>query len=254
MTEIFSEDGMVLKKKILQSVEAFPKGETIYGGERNTIKTFEFPDIKLNIKAFKKPNIFNKIAYRFFRKSKAQRSFEHAAFLLEKGIGTPKPLAYLQNDSGLFFGKSYYVCEHLEHDITYREIIHDPNFPNRNEILKQFTLFTHRLHENGIEFLDHSPGNTLIVISENNRYDFFLVDLNRMKFHEKMDHETRIKNFSKLTSDKNMVAVMSAEYAKLINGDYLQIFTEMWGLTEKFQQKYHRKRRLKKQFLFWRKK
>ena len=253
MTTVFSEEGELIKKEIIHSVDVFQKAKTIYGGERNTIKAFALPGIKLNIKAFKKPNIFNKIAYRFFRKSKAQRSFEHALFLLKNGIGTPKPLAYFQQDSDLFFGKSYYVCEHLDYDLTYREIIHDPNFPNRNEILKQFTLFTHILHENGIEFLDHSPGNTLIKIDGDNRYDFYLVDLNRMKFHKTMDYETRIKNFSKLTSDKNMVAVMSAEYAKLIGKEYDKIFADMWGLTEKFQHKYHRKRKLKKRFLFWRK-
>lgn len=255
MTTVFSKEGLPFENEILHFIKNFEsEGELLYGGERNTLKTLALPEIKLNVKAFRKPNVLNKIVYRFFRKSKAQRSFENAQFLLKNGIGTPKPFAYLQNDSGLFFGKSYYVCEHLDYDLTYREIIHDPNFPNRNEILKQFTLFTHTLHETGIEFLDHSPGNTLINIDENkNRYDFYLVDLNRMKFHKTMDYETRIKNFSKLTSDKNMVAVMSSEYAKLIGEDYGKVFTDMWDLTAKFQHKYHRKRKLKKRFLFWRK-
>lgn len=245
MKTVFSEYQTSHQKEIIQFIKDFnAKGDTI-SEARNTIKIFTLPDKKINVKAFKKPHFINKIVYRFFRKSKAQRSFEHAQILLEKGIGTPQPIAYLQ-ENGLLFGKSYYVSEQLDYDLTYREIIHDPTFPNRHEILKQFTLFTHKLHENGIEFLDHSPGNTLITVGENNQYAFYLVDLNRMKFHKKMDHKTRINNFKKLTSDKSMVAVMSGEYAKITGNDYHQVFNEMWEQTTKFQQHYHQKRAWKK--------
>jgi hypothetical protein len=252
MKKVFSKDWEPKKEEILRLVQEFnAKGETVHD-ERNQLKNYPLNDNKITIKSFKKPNLVNKIAYRFFRKSKARRSFEHAQILLEKGIGTPRPIAYFEKGFGPFFGKSFYVSEHLDYDLTYREIIHDPNFPNRHEILKQFTRFTHKLHENGIEFLDHSPGNTLIVVNENNDYDFFLVDLNRMKFHEKMDYKTRIHNFRKLTSDKNMVATMSAEYAKIAGKDYHQVFKDMWENTQKFQQHYQQRRKLKKSLLFWR--
>lgn len=250
MKTFFSETEQVSKTELVNLIENFDsKGKTL-SAARNIIKIFEFPQTTISIKSFKIPNLINKIAYRFFRKSKAQRSFENAQILLSKGIGTPRPIAYFQEDSGLFFGKSFYVCEHLEHDLTYRDIIHDQTFPNRHEILKQFTKFTHKLHENGIEFLDHSPGNTLISIGKNNTYHFYLIDLNRMKFHDKMDYQTRIKNFKKLTSDKNMVATMSGEYAKITGNDYPQVFSDMWGNTLRFQEKYHRRRRWKNLFKF----
>ena len=51
---------------------------------------------------------------------------------------------------------------------TYRELITFPNYPDREEILRQFTAFTKQLHDNGVLFKDHSPGNTLIKkIGEN---------------------------------------------------------------------------------------
>src|SRR5699024_10213590 len=131
---------------------------------------------------------------------------------LEKGINTPYPIAYFQESASPFFGKSYYISHHLAYDFTFRDLI-NPEFPNRYEILRQFTEFTFKLHECGIEFLDHSPGNTLIIAENNTEYTFYLVDLNRMKFHEKMDYETRIKNFARLTPDKYMVFEMSRKYA-----------------------------------------
>jgi len=56
---------------------------TIEGGvgTRNVIKIVTVEGEDLNIKAFKIPNIVNQIAYGFFRKSKARRSFERISTL-----------------------------------------------------------------------------------------------------------------------------------------------------------------------------
>ena len=119
-------------------------------------------------------------------------------------------------------------------------------YPDYDDIHRAFTRFTYNLHEKGIHFLDHSPGNTLIKRNDND-YDFYLVDLNRMNFGT-LDFETRIKNFSRLTIHKSMVEVMSDEYSKCTGEDYNSIFNLMWKETEDFQEKFHRKKRLKKKF------
>tara|TARA_R110002049_G_scaffold45594_1_gene132889 strand:+ start:22688 stop:23452 length:765 start_codon:yes stop_codon:yes gene_type:complete len=216
-------------------------------GERNIIKIIPFNGFNVNVKAFKVPNLINQIAYNFFRKSKAQRSFEYANKLLELGVGTPKPLAYFEYKSLLLFKKSFYISEQLDCDITYRDLTSDFDYPDYDNILRAFTRFTYSLHEKGIHFLDHSPGNTLIK-RNGDAYDFYLVDLNRMNFGE-LDFETRIKNFSRLTIHKSMVEVMSDEYATCSGEDYNKIFNVMWKETEDFQEKYYRKKRLKKKFL-----
>jgi hypothetical protein len=48
------------------------------------------------------PHLINKIVYKKFRKSKARRSYEYATLLLDKGIGTPQPIAFLENLIGWF--------------------------------------------------------------------------------------------------------------------------------------------------------
>ena len=217
---------------------------------RNKLKLFKLSNgTVINVKSFKVPHLLNKIVYKFFRKSKAQRSFEYANKLLELNIGTPKPIAYYEFSSSLFFKKSYYISEQLDYDITYRELTTDFNYPDYDIILRAFVRFTHDLHEKGILFLDHSPGNTLIKKIEAEYY-FYLVDLNRMKFQD-LDFETRVKNFTRLTIYKSMIEVMSDEYAKCTGEDYNKIFNLMWKETEAFQEKFHRKKRLKKKFLFW---
>ena len=227
------------------------KGEDFGNQDRNSLKLFNLSDKLINVKSFRVPNIINQIAYKFFRKSKAQRSFEYANKLVELNIGTPQPIAYYEFTTPFLFKKSYYVSEQQECDLTYRELTTDLNYPNHEAILRAFTRFTFQLHEKGVHFLDHSPGNTLIKINNEN-YKFYLVDLNRMEF-KPLDFETRIKNFSRLTIHKSMVEIMSDEYSKCSGNDFNKVFNLMWKETESFQEKYHRRRRLKQKLKFWKK-
>lgn len=225
------------------------KGEDYGNQDRNSLKLFPFNEMVFNVKSFKVPNLINRIAYKFFRDSKARRSFEYANQLIKLKIGTPEPVAYYEFKSLFLFDRSFYISAHLNYDLTYRELVSEPNYENHESILRAFTRFTYSLHEKGVNFLDHSPGNTLIITKEND-YKFFLVDLNRMKF-QKMSFHDRMNNFSRLTPKKEMVEVMSDEYAKVSGLDYNDVFNSMWSLTEEFQEKFHRKQRLKKKLKFW---
>jgi len=221
-----------------------------YGNQkRNSLKLFEYNSKTLNVKSFKVPNVFNKFAYNFFRKSKAQRSFEYGNKLITLGFRTPQPIGFYEFSSALLFGKSFYISEHLEYDLTYRELINQPDYPDRENILRSFTRFTYYLHEKGVQFLDHSPGNTLII-KANGNYEFYLVDLNRMNFKSLSINE-RIQNFSRLTPKKEMVEVMADEYAKCIGVNANNVFEKMWFYTNKFQKKFHGKKALKRKLKFW---
>lgn len=238
--------------KIQECILTFQTSGTLFGnGDRNTIKLFDLNGQSINIKSFKIPNLINKIAYRYFRKSKARRSFEYATTLLEKGIGTPQPIAYLENYNWLGLTSSFYVSEHLVTELTFRELVEIPEYPENEIILRQFTKFCFDLHEKGIEFLDHSPGNTLIKKVGDQKYAFYLVDLNRMNFHTTMDFDMRMKNLSRLTPKKEMIAIMSEEYAKFYPQSKEIVFEKMWFFTQEFQQKFAKKQRLKKRLKFW---
>ncbi|WP_400080418.1 lipopolysaccharide kinase InaA family protein [Winogradskyella sp. R77965] len=228
------------------------KGEDFGNQDRNSLKLFKLEDRTLNVKSFRIPNIINQVAYRFFRKSKAQRSFEYAIKLQGLDIGTPYPVAYYEYKSAFLFNKSYYISKQLECDLTYRELTTDLSYPNHDVILRAFTRFTYMLHEKQVKFLDHSPGNTLIK-KVNGNYEFYLVDLNRMEF-KNMDLNERIKNFAKLTIHKSMIKTMSDEYAKCCNESSEKVFDLMWQHTQDFQQRYWRRRRLKNKLKFWKKK
>lgn len=253
MLNTFNKNSKFNKDEIIYCINNFDSKGILFGdGQRNKIKLFEQEGKTINIKSFKIPHLINKIAYKYFRKSKARRSFEYAKTLLEKGIGTPQPIAYFENYDAVGLKDSYYVSEHLQCDLTYRELVEIPDFPDHENILRQFIRFSFELHEKGIEFLDHSPGNTLIKKTAEGNYDFFLVDLNRMNFHETMDFDSRMKNLSHLTPKKEMIAVMSNEYSKLYTAQTEEdVYEKMWFYTNDFQERFARKRLLKKKLKFW---
>ena len=220
------------------------RGKTLQDRRNLITRHTLFDGTEIVIKSFKIPNLINKIAYRYFRKSKARRSYEHAQKLHEVGIGTPKPIYYKEEFDVVGLTHSYYVCKFIKADYTYRDLVEDRELPDHEKILRQFVHFTHSLHENDILFKDHSPGNTLIE-KQGDNYHFYLVDINRMEF-KTLSFEQRIKNFSRLTPHKEMVATMSDEYAKITGESYEKVFGLMWKLTSKFQEKYYRKIRWKK--------
>jgi hypothetical protein len=227
-------------------------GTLFVDGARNTIKLFELNGKTINIKSFKVPNLMNQVVYKFFRKSKAWRSYEFANRLLECEIGTPQPIAFSESFSLIGIKTSFYISEHLAADLTFRELVEIPDYPEHAIILQQFMHFCFELHEKGIEFLDHSPGNTLIVKTGPGQYRFYLVDLNRMQFHTHMPFEMRMKNLSRLTPKKDMVEQMGAFYAeKYLEKSTAEIVERLWFYTQEFQEAFARKIRVKQQIKFW---
>ena len=235
------------EKAILQLINSFfDEGKLIVEGSRNTIKSNSLGAEKVNIKFFQKPGLFKSIIYSFFRSTKAKRSFDYANYLIDHNIPTPYPIAYIE-ERNLFglLGKSYYISEQIDYDFTIRELIHDPLFPERNLIVEQFTEFTYKLHQANVNFLDHSPGNTLIVNKSGGIYDFYLIDLNRMKF-ESLSIAQRMDNFKKMWLSKQMIKVVAHKYAQLSNQDESVIYPILMEKSIAFKRKINKKKYLKR--------
>lgn len=237
---------------LLHLLESFDTSDAplIGQGDRNVIKAMPLGQETVAVKSFKEPNMVNKWVYRFWRQSKAERSFRYAHKLIDLNVGTAQPIAFAETYKYFGIQRSFYLSQGLDPDFTFRELIHDLSIPKRDYIIEKFTEFTFDLHQKGILFHDHSPGNTLIKWIDGQVY-FYLVDLNRMTF-KPLSTKQRIQNFSRLTPLKEMVQAMSQTYARCAGLDTAEVFNQMWTATEQFQYKFHRKRRLKKRLFFWR--
>ena len=93
----------------------------VFNNGRNLIAKVEVGGEQLSIKSFKIPNIFNSLVYKFFRKSKAKRSYEYANKLLEADILTPFPVAYIEEFNALGLYRSFYISKHVDYDFDFRE-------------------------------------------------------------------------------------------------------------------------------------
>lgn len=213
------------------------EGKTIYEG-RNIIKTFEVDGEILNVKSFKKPNIINKIVYKYFRDSKAKHSYDYASRLFDLGISTPEPIAYIE-EKDIFFSKSYYICKHRSYDYTMWVFIEGGKKYN-DLFLHDFCEFMYEIHNQGVYHNDLSPGN--ILINESNLgFKFDLVDVNRTIFYS-LDIKSRSRNFSKLYVSERMLIDIATSYAKIANYN----IDDFVSMTLKFYQNHMKKVRRKK--------
>ena len=250
---VIAEDFQDQKEALIQAALNFDQSQAplIGTGDRNVIKRIDIGGCSMAVKSFKQPNWINRLVYRYWRKSKAHRSYLYAHKLKALGICTPQPVAFMESYGGGGIQRSFYFSMNVAADYTFRDLIHQPDLPNRDKILESFTAFTFELHEKGVLFQDHSPGNTLIKLQDGIP-SFYLVDLNRMTF-KPLTKAERIQNFARLTPLKEMVDKMSETYARLAHWPVEALKDQMWRVTENFQERFHRKRRLKKKLLFWRK-
>ena len=125
---------------IREAVAGFSRlGRRLGNTERNEVRHISYEGLELNIKSFRIPHLINRFVYRYLRKSKARRSFEHASYLVSRNVDTPGPVAYFEERRPLALRRSYYVSVQVREDFSFRTLIDNPDLPGREEILRQFT-------------------------------------------------------------------------------------------------------------------
>jgi serine/threonine protein kinase len=194
------------------------EGEEIYKA-RNELKAFCLSGKKLVVKSFKIPHLVNRIAYTFFRPSKARRSYDYSLELIARGFHAPAPVAYIETFEAGLLKNSYYICEYAE-GVTMRDefcFIY-PNTEEKTRILLAFAAFTARLHEAGVYHRDYSNGNILYTLPEGGGVRFEMVDVNRLRFCE-LSWKMGCKSFHRLDFSIEMLHIVAAEYARLRNLD-----------------------------------
>ena len=207
---------------------------------RNEIKILDYENQKLVVKAFKVPNLLNKIVYTFFRGTKAKKSYENS---LRISKFVPQAIGYIEFRKFGLLSDSYFISEQFEYDFTIREVITEADFKDRENIFRELAKFTFLLHEDGILHKDYSPGNILIKVNKDG-YEFKIVDINRMEFKD-LNVDERLKNFSQLWAKDDDLRIVIDEYSKLINQDKDACFAKAIAYSQKHKDRKNFKKRLK---------
>lgn len=209
-------------------------GKLIYEG-RNELRRGTIGNHDSVVKSFKPPHLINRVAYSFFRPSKAARSYLYALKLQEIGVNTPSPIAYVEEyDNGLLY-HSYYISFYSTFSRNMREFWFIPEIGDRLPILQAFARFTAKMHEAAIMHTDYSAGNILFE-EKSGETDFMLVDINRMYFGQ-VNEEMGYRNFARLWLPDDTYTVIAAEYARARGYDEQHAIDRVRYYKNKFMSK-----------------
>jgi tRNA A-37 threonylcarbamoyl transferase component Bud32 len=203
---------------LLQIKEHFSSGTQTIHKARNELKVLEHKGYKVVVKAFKVPNPFNKFVYAYIRAGKAKKSYENGMRLMACGVATPEPIGFIEFYKNGVLHESFFVSMQYDYDFVIREPLYDKNFKERETILQQFVSFTFLLHQKNVFHKDYSAGNILVANKGDGRYDFSIVDINRMQFRT-IDIKKAMENFNKLWADEETLIFMGREYARISGYD-----------------------------------
>jgi len=197
--------------------EDFFQNQNILNDDRNIIKVMKLGEAEMVVKSFKTPNLFQAIIYKFFRKSKAKRSFENSKLLKGRGVNVPEPLGYIEVFDSFRLKQSYFISSRLEYDFTL-DFATEKKSEDYRRILESFIHFTHDLHKKNILHLDYGVGN-ICIKKHKEEYKFFLVDLNRLR-DGVVSSERGFKNLAHISKDPEINKILSDEYSKRITGNF----------------------------------
>jgi glycosyltransferase involved in cell wall biosynthesis len=227
---LWSDKQLEEQTKLLQYLpELFAQSKEILYQKRNTIKVVGGEFV---VKSFAVPSFLKRVIYTLFS-SKARRSYIYAQRL---GNMTPKPITYIETRKGCLLHESYYISRISPCTHVLKEVIKDTSFPQRDQIFAAFGRFTAQLHEQGMLHADYSMGNVLFEPIEQGA-EFQLVDLNRMRFGQRINCRKGCRNFERIDTDSHALSTMAQAYAQARGFDE----EECIRLVQKMRWRKHKK-------------
>lgn len=162
-----------LRPLLSEPEQLMAKGTAIHRG-RNELCVVDADRVQLCIKRYGVPKGLQRWIYRYLRAPKGLRAFRNSQQLREAGFDSPEPIAYIQNDTRMRIGKTYYICRYQEGQTIYRW--GDSGLMEIRREVEALALFAAQLHNAGLMLCDFTPGNILCT-----KKGFSLVDTNRMR-------------------------------------------------------------------------
>ena len=187
-------------------------GDVIYD-KRNQLRVIEAPDGTLvNAKRYCVPRQPNRLVYSLgIRPPKGRRAFLYPTRLLDRGIDTPEPIAYIEQRNRLgLLGECYFVSVQSPLRHTLYEF-GDAQEGSYEEMARELGQFTAMMHDREVLHLDYSPGNILWDKDEQG-YHFAVVDINRMRFG-KVDIKDGCAALRRLWGPKRFIELIARSYA-----------------------------------------
>lgn len=172
---------MGFEKEILEVVAGNYVADKVLCARRNIVEKVTLRGVEMVVKRYKRPNLFNRFAYTFIRKTKARRAYEYAFRLLDCGIGTPSPVAYVEVKRCGLFSEGYFFSLYMPYGML--SDMATETLPVSEELINDFVDFAFMLHSKGVLPRDFNSSNIFCWFNEDmEKFCFALTDINRMRF------------------------------------------------------------------------
>jgi len=130
--------------------------------------------------------------------SKASKAWKGGMALFKEGLGTPRPIAYLEKKEGLFLEESFYLSEWVNNAEEIRILFRKLTSDELNRLVKELSKYLSICHKKGILHRDLSDGNILVKKDSADKYLFYTIDSNRIRLKRKIGILSRIKSLIRL--------------------------------------------------------
>lgn len=214
-------------------------GEMVYEG-RNIVKRFRINDQEWIIKRYKNPNLFQQIAYSFFKKSKAERAYLYANKLRKVGIETPEGIAYIEEKENGLLHSSYFVSTACNDPSAFPALVQTADYDQN--LANNLAAFFVKLHTKGILHGDPNLSNILYHEDGMGNFHFSVIDTNRSLFKPSLSRNECLDNLKRVTHRRDLLEYIVKEYATLRNWDICKSVDTVMEALDKFE----KRRRIKR--------
>lgn len=235
---------------LCQAVEAYEAGRPlpegtevalIYSG-RNRLYRVDCSGLSYVLKRFARQGLIQRCLQRLgLRASKAERSHRHSLILEERGIGVARSIGYAEHLQADGHWHSYHISLDLSASVAHLQA-HARGWAVPEGFVPALAEYLVAVHEAGIEHLDLSPGNILYRQEGRGGYHFAMVDLNRMRIHERpLSRREAITNMARLMNTRSATRALAYYYAQARGWAPERVQAELEEATDAFWSARHLK-------------
>jgi len=219
-------------------------GDVLYAG-RNEVRRFDAGGTRLVAKRYKRVNTVQRIVYSFFRRTKAERAYVFAELLRQRGVDTPREVAYIEVSRNGLFETGYFVSIECPYPPAFDRLVPPKEFDRR--MAEDLAAFINTMHSRGILHGDMNFGNFLYHYDAGGDCHFTVIDTNRSHFRRGYPSRKEcLYNFRTTTHRRDVFDYILRVYARLRGWDEAETVEEATRYLEDFEQYHHRKERIKK--------
>ena len=144
--------------------------------------------------------------------SKAKKAWRGSLALVERGLLTPLPVAYLERRKSIVMERCYFICEYAPETEEVRGLFQELPPEELTLLLRDLARFLARCAASGILHRDLSDGNILVETKKDGPFQFFLLDTNRVRCKNKIGAFRGIKSLIRLGVPRELQRSFLSEY------------------------------------------